>query len=222
MPLIKRSELPDNLSDKAFLNSRVFLFFGERYLCRESADKVQEALLAQEKGNVHAIDGDNEDPGQTLARLMSFSLLPGRQVYRVADTRIFHSKTVAGELWEKALRAKDGNKNNAATRHLQSMVQTGGLSIDNQTPLSELSGAEWQKLFGFAKPGEPVDWADALLFAGRGNMKSGAGDIAEKYISSFEKGIPPQNTLILTAETVDKRQRLFTFSKKTASSLTVR
>ena len=214
MTLIKRSELQEKLQDQSFLTTRVFLFFGERYLCRESADLVQETLLRQIPGNIHGIDGDREDPGQTLARLMSFSLLPGRQIYRVTDTRIFHSKTVAEELWRKALQAKTENKDGAATRHLLSMAQTAGISIDSQSPLSELDAGEWQKLFSFAKPREPLEWADTLLFAGRGNVKAGTADLAEKYIQAFEKGLPGQNILILTTETVDKRQRLFTYLKK--------
>jgi len=213
MPQVKRTELKELLADDTILSNRVFLFFGERYLCREAADAVQEKLLAN-GGNVHAIDGDQEEPGQTLARLMSFSLFPGRQLYRVTDTKIFHSKTVAEELWVKALQAQNNDKQAAATRHLLSMAQTAGLSIDSQKPLGELAAKEWQKLFGFTKPAESLDWADNLLFAARGNLKSGAADLAEKYIAAFDKGLPAQNSLILTAETVDKRQRLFTYLKK--------
>ena len=96
MSLIKRSDLPALLDQKSpELEAQVFLFFGERFLCKEAADLLQEKLLAGKPGAVHAIDGDREDPGRTLSRLMSFSLLPGRQIYRVSDSRIFHSKTVA-------------------------------------------------------------------------------------------------------------------------------
>ena len=104
MTLIKRSELLSRfLEEPVAFKSQVFLFFGERYLCREAADLTQEKLLASTPGAIHNIDGDGEDPSQTLARLMSFSLLPGRQLYRVSNSRIFHSKTVVAEIWAKDL-----------------------------------------------------------------------------------------------------------------------
>ena len=103
MTQIKRSELPALIADnQALADIRIALFFGERYLCREAADLLQEALLKHGGGAVHPVDGDQEESGQTLARLMSFSLLPGRQIYRVSDSRIFLSKTVSAAIWEKA------------------------------------------------------------------------------------------------------------------------
>lgn len=218
MPLIKRTELSNLLADgKSLADSRIFLFFGERYLCREAADLLQEALVKEGGGIVHPIDGDQEDCGQTLARLMSFSLLPGRQVHRVSDSRIFLSKTVAASIWEKARQGNDSAKSGAAMRHIVSFAKLGSISISSPTPFSELSDSQWEKLYGFAKPSGDLGWADTLLSqaVGTGRMaKGGATDLADRYIDTFTSGIPPQNCLILTAETVDKRQRLFTFIKK--------
>jgi len=216
MPLIKRNDLPTLLADSATVACSIFLFFGERYLCRESADQLQELLL-KGGGAVHPIDGDQEDSGQTLARLLSFSLLPGRQVYRVSDSRIFLSRTVASAIWEKALQNHASGKSAAAMRHLASFARLGAIALDSPAPFTELSDSQWEKLFGFSRPAGDLAWADALLreAVGTGRMgKSGAGDLSERYIETFTSGIPAQNCLILTAETVDKRQRLFTFIKK--------
>jgi len=218
MPLIKRTELPSLLTDTAAITAcPIFLFFGERYLAREAADQLQEALIKQGGGALHPIDGDLEDSGQTLARLMSFSLLPGRQIYRVSDSRIFLSKTVAGTIWEKAQQNYDGGKSAAAMRHIIAVAKIGSVAIDSPTAFSEISGSQWEKLFGSAKPQGDLAWADNLLreAVGTGRMgKGGATDMSERYIDAFTSGIPKQNCLILTAETVDKRQRLFTFIKK--------
>ena len=68
MTLIKRTELPTALQDGSpHLTSQVFLFFGERFLCKEAADLVQEKLLAMGPGAVNPIDGDREDGGRTLS-----------------------------------------------------------------------------------------------------------------------------------------------------------
>ncbi|WP_136799587.1 DNA polymerase III subunit delta [Desulfosediminicola ganghwensis] len=216
MPLIKRNEIPALLKDEGKLAElSVVLLFGERYLCKEAADQLQEALTADGRGAVHPIDGDHEDQGQTLAKLLSFSLLPGRQVYRVSDSRIFHSKTVASTIWDKAQQNSDAGKTAPAMRHIGAFARLGSIDLESQKPFSEISGSQWEKMFGFSKPGD-LGWADSLLVqaVGTGKLPKGGGNITERYIDTFTKGIPDQNVLILSAETVDKRQRFYTFIKK--------
>jgi DNA polymerase-3 subunit delta len=215
MAQIKRSELLSSLQDGSFpFNSQVFLFCGERFLCKEAADSIQNKLLAQQPGAVHTIDGDGEDPGQTLARLMSYSLLPGRQLYRVSNSRIFHSKNVASEIWAKAAQAFQAGRPGPALRHLQAMIQSVELKIAGPSPLSEITQQEWKKIFAFDKPGESLDWADKLLTESGEITKANTANLVDRYIEAFNKGLPGGNILLLTAETVDKRQRLFTYIKK--------
>lgn len=212
---IKRSDLLSKLRDASFpWGSQVYLFFGERFLCKEAADSLQEALIKQQPGSVHVIDGDGEDPGQTLARLMSFSLLPGRQIYRVSDSRIFHSKTVVAEIWQKAEQAFRAGRPGPAQKQLQSMIQAVQLVPEGLSPLSEIGAEEWKKLFGFDKPQENIGWADQLISEIREGSNIQKGNLADQYIEAFGKGLPGGNILLLTAETVDKRQRFFTYIKK--------
>lgn len=139
MAIIKRSELQTAFQENSpLLASQFFLFFGERFLCKEAADLVQSRLLPKGAGAVNPIDGDHEDPGKTLSRLMSYSLLPGRQLFRVTDSRIFHTKTVVGEIWAKAVQAFQGGHLDSARKHLRSMVQAVGLKIEGPTTLAEI------------------------------------------------------------------------------------
>ncbi len=217
MALIKRTELPGLLQTlKDEPPQQIYLCIGERYLSREAADLLQRALLSGSPGTVHSIDGDQEEAGQTLAKLNSFSLLPGRQIFRVSDSRIFHSKTVALAIWNKAVQAKDAGRPDSARRSLSSLLQLADITPGSSTPFSEISADQWQKLFAFSKPSENLLWADALVaemgMAGPAGGK--AAGIAERYIAAFEKGLPPQNILILTTEEADRRQRLFGSIKK--------
>lgn len=215
MAQIKRSELLARFKEGSFpFESQVFLFFGERFLCKEAADSIQEKLLEQQPGAVHGVDGDAEDPGQTLARLLSFSLLPGRQLYRVSNSRIFHSKTVVSEIWIKATQSFQAGRPGPALRHLQAMIQAVELNIDGPSPLSEIPQKEWKKIFAFDKPGESLAWADKLLSESGEMTKTNKVNLVDRYIEAFDKGLPGGNVLLLTAETVDKRQRLFTYIKK--------
>ena len=216
MALIKRTELPAHLQSMEQGEQsayKIFLFYGERYLCREAADSLQKCLLASVGGAVNTIDGDAEDSGRTLGQLMNFSLLPGRQIFRVTDSRLFHSKNVASNIWSKVEQARTAKKETACRRQLLSFVSLGGLTPEDS--LAEVDTGQWQALFGFARPAGDLGWADELLATVTKQKKSaGSGDIATRYVEAFKKGIPPNNVLLLTAESVDKRKQLFTFIKK--------
>ncbi len=215
MPLIKRTELPAFLEDKRKISPQVYLLYGERYLCREAADLLQHSLLENTTGTVHPIDGDGEDTSQTLARLQSFSLLPGLQIHRVTDTRLFHTKQVGSTIWNKAVQAYQADKTKQAYRHLLSLLDLASLSPSES--FGEIGSQQWQTLFGFSKPPGNISWADTLLAdaPAKSSSKISSGDIAIKYVETFKHGLPEQNLLILTAEAVDKRKKLFTYIKKT-------
>jgi DNA polymerase III subunit delta len=215
MSLLKRNKLPallSKLSNKDF--PQIILFFGERYLCKESGDLFESALLQKIPGTVHPIDGDHEDQSQTLAKLQSFSLLPGLQIHRVTDSKLFHTKNIAPSLWTKAANAHEAKKPNAAIRHLRNLLGLSNLSTEDS--LSQLTKEQWQSHFGFAKPPGDLSWADTLLNepGQQKKVKKSAQDTTEKYIEAFEKGLPPHSVFLLSAENVDKRKKLFTYIKK--------
>jgi len=216
MVQIKRKEL-QNLLEKGTIEpgNQVYLFFGERYLCTQAADQLQKKLLQKNSGAVHTIDGECEDFGRTLARLISFSLLPGLQIYRVSDSRIFHTKTIISTIWDKAVQAHESGKLKAAERHLQSVLQATGINGEGTAPFSEIHPSQWKTKLGFEKPVYSIDWADRLLSQSTAApVATTQTNLIDKCIETFDKGLPDQNILILTTETVDKRQRFFTYLKK--------
>jgi len=196
----------------------VYLLFGDRFLCRQAADRLGRALC-QEGGTVHSIDGESEDTQATLAKLRSFSLLPGKQIFRVNSTRLFHSKKVAKSLWNKAVKAREGEKPEKATQALCAMMAAGGFdSTDPENAPGDLSATQWKKCFGFAKPAGKLDWTKQLLldFAAQAPpaSQSAGTNPAEQFQQVLEDGIPDNNILVLLAEEVDKRKKIFKFFKK--------
>ncbi len=215
MPLIKRTDLPQLLQKiEEGETYQLYLFFGERYLCREAADTLQKGLLALDSGGVvHTIDGDDEDSSRTLGQLMNMSLLPGLQIHRVTDSRLFHSKNTASAIWKKVEQAHSNKKETACRRHLLAFIGIAGLTTEDH--LQDVEAGQWQTLFAFARPSANLGWADDLLAAsGRQKKSAGAGDISSRYQEIFSKGIPAKNILLLTAEAVDKRKTFFKFIKK--------
>lgn len=218
MALLQRQELDSLLNTIQSEYQQIYLFFGERYLCRESADKLQQALLNHHTGTVYPIDGDQEDHNKTISQLSSFSLLPGLQIYRVTDSTVFVSKSVAPDIWQKAQQAYEAGKENKCIRHLRQLVSMA--AIDITEGLSTMGSAEWKEAFGFAKPSEDISWADQLLQSGaQSSAKSKAASVSQKLLEVIDKGFPKTNILILCVETVDKRQKLFTQIKKIGQAI---
>ena len=217
MPAYKRKDISRLLAAiKKDETSAVYLLFGERFLCRDVADKIIAALLPDEKqrqSNVREIDGDRENPAATMNLLKSFSLFPGRQIFRVTDSRVFLSKNMAKTFWSKAAAAYAEKNFELAGRYLGKMYSLAGLSADDE--ISGLAAGRWKTLFGFARPRE-VDWLKKVEVAAvtDSNEQNQGAELLE---SVLEHGVPPQNILILTAEAVDKRKKLYKFIKKTGT-----
>ena len=217
MAVFTRETLPELLAQPAQLNAQVYLLVGERYLCRTAAEQLERALVAT-GGGVHLIDGDQEDINATIARLRSYSLLPGRQVYRVTDTRLFHSRQVAKGIWERAGKAHADGRTEQAGRALRALLQAGGL--DAAVPgadLAALDSGEWQRCFGFARPDADLTWTRDYLAGGANGGEVAApaasADPADALAAALAAGLPRQNVLLLLAEEADRRKRLFKLLK---------
>lgn len=216
MALIIRTELTKELKKlTAEDGPRVFLFFGERFLCRKAVDELLEAFSQQTHTTVCTIDGDQEDGSQTLAKLMSFSLLPGLQVYRINDTRIFHSKNISEAVWNKVCQAHEAGRLEQSAKYLADLYNLASLEKKDRQPPAEMTAEQWLQLFGLEKPRD-LQWTSALyeILEKDDIFPRQSEDLAERYIQSLERGLPKNNMLILTAESVDKRKRLFSYIKK--------
>jgi DNA polymerase-3 subunit delta len=221
MPLYERQEIPKLLSaiEQGEI-SQIYLLYGERYLCRSAAQELIDHLLPEQErqaSSLHHIDGDQEDQVNTLNLLRTYSLFPGRQIFWVSDSKLFFSKGIAKNIWDKACKKKEANEKKAALRYLKQMLDLAAVTPAEmiEEDIVSLSGARWKKLFGFTKPKGDLTWILELLAANHEDNEStgqsDSADIISLYTSAFEAGIPPDNILILLAESIDKRKRFFKF-----------
>jgi DNA polymerase-3 subunit delta len=216
MALITRAELTKELKTIAAEDGpRVFLFFGERFLCRKAVDELLEVFTEKNNATVYAIDGDQEDGSLTLAKLMSYSLLPGLQIYRINDTKLFHSKNISLAVWNKVRQAYEANHQQQSVRHLADLYNLAAIDRNDRQPPAEMTAEQWLQLFGLEKP-QDLQWTNELfeILQKEDVSPQQSGDLAEKYIQSLEKGLPKNNILILSAESLDKRKKLFSYIKK--------
>ncbi len=218
MAVFTRDQLETMLADMQHTHSpQVYLLFGDRFLCQQAADEICKNLL-RKGGNCHHVDGDVEAFSTTLNRLASYSLFPGKQVYRVADTRLFHSIQVAGSLWKKTIQAKQGGEPEKAAGYLKAMIESAGLDAsDQENDPGSLSASQWKKLLGFTKPAENLTWTATLLADHAGEKTSAPApvdDAAALLEKTLTSGIPAQNHLVLLTEDVDKRKKLYKYLSK--------
>ncbi|MDR3088306.1 MAG: hypothetical protein LBU39_00615 [Desulfobulbaceae bacterium] len=222
MTILKRAELPSFLAKTGQAEAcRLYLFFGERFLCREACDQVEKALAAS-PATVHRLDGDTEDPGRTLASLMTYSLLPGRQIYRVTDSGLFQSGVDAEKSWNKLEEAVKTSNRAAAKRHCAALASLAGISAGEDGGFSALSEEKWRQIFSFDKPAGDLAWADRLFSeTADGKKASDSGRLADMYITALEKGFAAGHYLLVTCDALDKRQRLFAYIKKQTAAVAI-
>jgi len=100
-------------------------------------------------------------------------------------------------------------------------LSLAGIPFEEFDSFSELGRDQWKTLFATEKPQGNLDWADKLLLeAGPRTLpKSASESLVDRYREAFIRGLPTQNILILTAENVDKRKRLFTIIKESGLAI---
>ncbi len=220
MSLIKRNELAGLLKDiEAGTVAPVYLITGERFLCRQAAEQLVNTLLPadQRQTKLQNIDGDREDVGRTVNLLRTYSLFGGRQVVRVWDSRLFFSKQLSKALWQKAVKMREEQKPERARRYLVQMLNAAGLAVDEENAdLASLTGRRWKVLFGFAKPSDDLKWVRQVFEAAPEGAEAhkdpgAASDNSELVMNTLQEGIPVDNTLVLVAEAVDKRKKLYRY-----------
>lgn len=220
MSVYKRQEIPKLLNEiKQGVTSQVYLLFGERYLCRNTAQELIDHLLPekeQQTTSLHHIDGDEEDVNRTLTLLKTYSLFSGRKIFWVTDTKLFYSKGIVKNVWDKACEKNERNEPAAAIRYLQQMLDLAAVTPQEmvEEDISSLSATRWKTLFGFTRPQGNLSWVQELLSgipADASPPKGQETDAASMYTLAFEAGIPQGNVLVLLAEAVDKRKRFYKY-----------
>jgi DNA polymerase-3 subunit delta len=220
MSVYKRQEIPKLLNEiKQGIVSQIYLLFGERYLCRNAAQDLIEHLLPEKKlqaSSLQHIDGEEEDVNRTLNLLKTYNLFSGRKVFWITDTRLFYSKGIAKNVWDKACEKNERNEPRAALRYLLQMLNLAAISVQEmvEVDISSLSPARWKSIFGFTRPQGNLAWVRDLLAdtpADASPAKGLENDAASMFIRAFEAGIPQNNILVLLAEAVDKRKRFYKY-----------
>lgn len=191
----------------------VYLIYGETLLYKNVLEILLDALIPKNLRdfNYHAIDGTQGNIEEVVERVNTYSLLSGPRVVALCDSRIFYSKQDEEQLLEKARNAyKDQNMNQAATSFL-TLLGFLNLAFDD---VDETSKKKILKL-GDDTSGK-TQWIDHIIKYCKDNHLSipSEGYNADLLQRAIEKGFPENNHLVITADLVDKRRKLFKIIKK--------
>jgi DNA polymerase-3 subunit delta len=186
----------------------VYLIYGEEYFYKIAYEKLIDTLIpvASRSLNLETIEGPNENIHEAIERVSTFSLLSGAKVVAIRDSSIFDSKLDKDRFFDKIRQAHQINDFNKASKYLLSLMGILNLSYSD---VSEENRSKALKL----DPDDTRDdkWlAEIIDHCLENNLGIPAAENNERLLqSAIESGFPPQNYLVITTYTVDKRRGLY-------------
>ncbi len=210
MPVYQRKEIEILLGEiKQGKVHPVYLLHGERYLCRRVADRLITALKkerGEDQVNVKRLEGEKEDAVRIVNLLKSHSLFGGREIIRIMDCGLLSSGEKSPRAyWEQVVKARAVNNEKGMAWNLSRLLDLAGL--DNPGDLNDFESAQWQKVFGFAKPGN-LAWLNDIVIK-EGQSSFAKTDQEQELITFLEKERSINNVLLMVSEEVDKRKKLY-------------
>ncbi|MBW2636612.1 MAG: DNA polymerase III subunit delta [Deltaproteobacteria bacterium] len=192
-----------------------YLLWGdEKYLVERALGGIVDHILppGERDLSLFQMEGDSTDMDTLAEAVLTPSLMPGRKVVVVKNTRLFYSKSSSRDIVGDMLGNLDKDVVQAARAFAVFLGMVGWSLEDLQDEgWKKIPEGEWQEALGEEAARERGKWIPRLL------AECTSLGIKEKRYDrdtgSFEEtlkgGLPDGNCLILTADTVDKRKRLY-------------
>jgi len=206
MPVISHKELEKHLQDQgddSFFP--VYLIYGEELLTKGAFDALLNVLLptSERSINYEPLDGTHENIHEVIGRVNTFSLLPGKKVIALRESKIFYARQDKDQLLDNAKKAFEGDNIKKAVGHLLSLMGIFNLSFEDMDKPSR------KKSLGTSNAsGTDDEWLDEIIAYCRQHDLAvpGARDDCRILQQAVEKGFPKNNHLIITTDMVDKRR----------------
>ena len=188
----------------------LLLLHGDDFKVRSGAQALVDALVPEENRafNLERFDGRSASWDQIEAALMTAPFFPGIKAVWVESAPYFASAENKGEIGEKILGLwSDGKKDDAARALLELLSLEGWTEERWQRAEPRAEAAEVAAIIGDG--GRNI--AEAILLHARAQnmeIRRGRGE-TDRLMDLLESGPPPWGVLLLTADHVDRRTRLY-------------
>jgi len=199
-----------------------YLLYGDgEYEISDAFHKIINQLLPPEDQalNLFVLDGEDEDPERIGENLLTPPLLPGKKVVAVRRTRLFFSRKTLPDL-VKRIREQLSAQPQQAAKNFMTFLGHAGWKLEDFAGdgWKNISNQDWQATVEGDSGEERNKWLpqviEVCLRLGL-NGRRAAGSETDHLEGILRGGLPEGNVLLLTAESVDKRKKLF----KTISEL---
>lgn len=186
----------------------VYLLHGDEYLYKKALADLLDSLLPQEERSMRCtnLDGSDANLQQAINELNTYSLLPGRKVVVISETRVFYSQKNKAALLDKARTAAEGGRLKPAAAPFLSYLNLVGWQLEDVAAAGPAL-VELQAQWGAERVASLNKLVDYCRTKGLG-PDTGAGG-AELLAAALEKGFPKDHHLVLTTDLTDKRRKLY-------------
>jgi DNA polymerase-3 subunit delta len=191
----------------------VYLLHGDEYLYKQALERLLDRLLpvAERSVRLTTVDGSDASLQQALNEINTYSLMPGRKVVVISETRVFYSQKNKDALLDKARDAAEADKLKAAATALGAYLNLDGLTLEDVLAAGPAAGT-LRSRWGADK----VAVLEKLLDYCQGrDLAADTGGGADLLAAAVKKGFPPDHHLVLTTDIADKRRKLYKMLKET-------
>jgi DNA polymerase-3 subunit delta len=223
MPRYSREEFDKVLKEVEESNvAPLYLLHGESYLVKSALGQLTDLLIpeSQRNTNLEVVDGGEADFRRILDSVNTFALFGGRKVVVVADCRVFYSRTNLPELFVSSKEAYDANDLRAAARLLLEVLGYAGWSLEDvgKGGWREIPAHIWEQTISEKRDETQLVWLEEVIeHAISSTMEvPQRGDDATLLETALSEGFPPDQSLLLTTDTVDKRRSLYRLMEEKA------
>lgn len=193
----------------------VYLLHGEEeYLMAEALEEMMAAIIpaADRDLNLFTMTGGPDETDRLSSTLVLPPLLFGRKLVVVRDTHLFHSKQTLGALIKSIREQMDKNPQKAAAAFLTFLDMAGWKLEDlRDGGWKTITDEDWNRLVDGDGKDERETWLPRVIdlcLIDPGGKKTTGKD--EHHLEELLRHrIPPGNHLILVAEAMDRRKKLF-------------
>ena len=200
----------------------LYLLHGEAYLVKSALAQLTDLLVpeSQRSTNLQVVDGGEADFRPILDNINTFALFGGRKVVVVQDCRIFYSRTNLPALFARSKEAYEANDLRAAARLLLEVLAYAGWSIEDvaKGAWRDIPDSLWEQTIGEERDEAQMAWLEEVLDHALNSAMEipKRGDDAALLEAALEEGFPPEQSLLLTTDTVDKRRSLYRLMEEKA------
>ncbi|PKK87202.1 MAG: hypothetical protein CVV64_22530, partial [Candidatus Wallbacteria bacterium HGW-Wallbacteria-1] len=192
-----------------------YLLYGEEeYLLGEALQQILDVIVpvADRDFGLFFIDGGNEDIDLLKDHLLAPSLLGGSKIVVIKNTTIFQSRENLGDLIRKIHDNIDESPDKAA-KYFLAFLKVSGFAWEDirGAGWQKITNEQWRKAVDEDSGGDRDKWLPRIveICENQGWMSDNIKDLSEQFEELLDKGLPAGNCLILTAEAVDKRKKIF-------------